>query len=42
MSGYSDDAIASRGAVGSVIHFIAKPFSAETLTRTIRDVLDAV
>jgi two-component system cell cycle sensor histidine kinase/response regulator CckA len=41
MSGYSDEAVAQRGKPGAPIHFVAKPFSADTLTRKVREVLDS-
>jgi CheY-like chemotaxis protein len=40
ISGYPGEAIASRGAGTSELALIAKPFSAETLKRTVRSVLD--
>ncbi len=40
MSGYTDDAIVHHGVVEDSMHFIGKPFNAESLTRKIRDVLD--
>ncbi|MFA6240202.1 MAG: response regulator [Candidatus Hydrogenedentales bacterium] len=40
MSGYTDDAIVHHGVVEDSMHFISKPFTAENLTRKIRDVLD--
>ncbi len=39
MSGYGDDALVPLGPLGSAA-FIEKPFSAESLTQTIREVLD--
>jgi YesN/AraC family two-component response regulator len=40
MSGYTDDAIVHHGTLAPGTHFIAKPFSAETLTSKVREVLD--
>ena len=40
MSGYTDDAIVRHGALDPRIAFLHKPFSSETLGRTIRAVLD--
>ncbi|MCX6543698.1 MAG: response regulator [Acidobacteria bacterium] len=40
MSGYTDDAVARHGALGSAIHFIAKPFTAGNLTLKMREMLD--
>jgi DNA-binding NtrC family response regulator len=39
MSGYTDDAIVHHGVLDPGTNFIEKPFTAETLTSTIRDVL---
>jgi CheY-like chemotaxis protein len=39
MSGYTDDAIAQHGVLAPGISFVAKPFSIEDLTRTVREVL---
>lgn len=41
MSGYSDDALASRNLPGRGLHFLAKPFSMDHLVRKVRAVLDA-
>ena len=40
MSGYTDDAIGRHGVLRRGTHFLAKPFSADDLSRKIRDVLD--
>jgi PAS domain S-box-containing protein len=42
MSGYTDDSIVRHGVLSAEIAFLQKPFSPETLTRRIRDVLDMV
>jgi CheY-like chemotaxis protein len=41
MSGYTDTAIVSRGVLDPGIAFLQKPLTPETLTRKIREVLDA-
>ena len=41
MSGYTEDAVAHHGVLLPGIAFVPKPFSAETLGRKIRGVLDA-
>lgn len=41
-SGYSGDLISRSGVIEEGIHFIGKPFSAGTLARKIRSILDAV
>jgi PAS domain S-box-containing protein len=40
MSGYTADVIAQHGVVEAGVHFLQKPFSAATVARRIRDVLD--
>lgn len=40
MSGYTEDAIAHHGVLNPGIAFIHKPFTADTLGRKVRDVLD--
>lgn len=41
MSGYAENAIVHRGVLNEGIDFIQKPFSFETLSRKVREVLDA-
>lgn len=41
MSGYTDDMIASHGALAGETQLIQKPFTAEALRRKLRDILDA-
>ena len=41
MSGYTDDAAVRRGVMDAAFAYLQKPFSVETLTRKVRDVLDA-
>jgi CheY-like chemotaxis protein len=41
MSGYAEDAIGDRGVLDSGIHFVRKPFSPRSLTRKVREALDA-
>jgi two-component system cell cycle sensor histidine kinase/response regulator CckA len=41
MSGYTDDAMFRRGRLGEGVTFLQKPFAAEALLRTLREVLDA-
>ncbi len=40
ISGYTDDAIVRHGILEPGVAFLAKPFSADTLARKVRDVLD--
>ena len=40
MSGYSHDLIVHQGVLEEGVHLIEKPFSAENLLRTVREVLD--
>jgi PAS domain S-box-containing protein len=42
MSGYADDAIVHRGVLDPGVAFLQKPFSALTLTRKVREVLDSL
>ena len=41
MSGYTDDALASRGALGTDVRFLAKPFATRDLLRTVQEAMDA-
>ena len=41
MSGYTDGAIAQQGVLPPGTSFLAKPFTIEALTQTVRDVLDS-
>ena len=40
MSGYTEDAIADRGVLESGASLLSKPFTQESLTRKLRDLLD--
>ena len=40
MSGYTEEAIVQHGVLNPGIAFLHKPFTAETLGRKIREVLD--
>ena len=40
MSGYTDDAIAHKGAVDVRTRLLLKPFSATSLTQKVRETLD--
>jgi DNA-binding NarL/FixJ family response regulator len=40
VSGYTDDAILRHGVAAGRDPFLAKPFTPEQLTRSVRDVLD--
>jgi two-component system cell cycle sensor histidine kinase/response regulator CckA len=42
MSGYTDDAVLRHGVFSAAVNFIEKPFTAERIARTIRQILDAV
>jgi CheY-like chemotaxis protein len=39
-SGYTDDALAPGGVMEKGVEFLSKPYSAETLARRVRDMLD--
>jgi two-component system, cell cycle sensor histidine kinase and response regulator CckA len=41
MSGYTDDAMFRRGCLGQGVTFLQKPFAADALLRTLREVLDS-
>ncbi len=41
MSGYSDEAVHRHGVLGESAAFLEKPFTERTLTRKVREVLDA-
>jgi two-component system cell cycle sensor histidine kinase/response regulator CckA len=40
MSGYPADEIGRHGLVEDAVHFLAKPFSAATLLRQVRETLE--
>ena len=40
MSGYADNIISVHGVLADGVHFIQKPFSVETLSSKVREVLD--
>jgi DNA-binding NarL/FixJ family response regulator len=40
-SGYTDEAIAYHGVLGSGMAFLPKPYTPATLTRKVRELLDA-
>jgi len=40
MSGYTADIIARHGVLDEGVHFIQKPFTLESLSRKVREVLD--
>jgi PAS domain S-box-containing protein len=42
MSGYTDNIIAHRGILEEGLHFIQKPFSKQSLTTKVREVLDEI
>lgn len=39
-SGYTDDALLEHGVAANTAHFLAKPYSGDSLARKVRDVLD--
>ena len=41
MSGYTDDSVTRRGIQGTALAYLQKPITPETLTRKVREVLDA-
>ena len=41
MSGYTDDAAVRHGVIAAAFAYLQKPFTVETLTKKVRDVLDA-
>jgi len=40
MSGYTDDAVVLHGVLAADMAFLQKPFTADALARTVREVLD--
>ena len=40
MSGYTEDVIAPQGVLEKDVDFIPKPFSAQSLTQKLREILD--
>jgi FixJ family two-component response regulator len=41
MSGYTDDSVVRHGVMDSDIAYLQKPITPQTLTRKVREVLDA-
>jgi DNA-binding NtrC family response regulator len=41
MSGYTDDSVVRHGVLDTSIAYLQKPFTLDTLTRKVREVLDA-
>jgi len=41
MSGYTDDSIVRHGVLKADLAFLQKPFTADSLSRKVREVLDA-
>jgi len=40
ISGYTQDTIVKHGILDPTVHFLAKPFTADTLRQKVREVLD--
>ena len=41
LSGYTDDAIVQHGILEREMYFLQKPFTADALSKKVRDLLDA-
>jgi len=41
MSGYTDDSVVRHGLLEAGMAFFQKPFTSDTLTRKVREILDA-